>query len=105
MIGADLTAHGLRTQETVDYPGPFSAGPRIVRHVLCPDGSQRAAYCSPLGADTFFSIPARVYVRGVTVAGYVTRETLEGFSTETAGDPAVWRFVPYAYRKHGNAFA
>lgn len=104
MIGRDLTPFGLRTQETIVDPGPWSVGPRIVRNVICPDGSQRSAYLSPLGADTFFSIPARVYVRGLTVAGYVTSETLEGFSVETVGDPSVWKFVPYTYRKNGNAF-
>ena len=52
--------------------------------------------------DTFFSIPARVKAHGKTVSGYVTCETLEGFSTETLGDPAVWRFIAYSYGKNGH---
>lgn len=91
----------LAPQSVERFPGPFSVGPRIVRKALCADGSQRSAYCSALGADTFFSIPAHVKVRGRTVAGYVTRSTLNGFSTETPADPAVWKFVHYPGRKNG----
>lgn len=92
----------LKPQKVIDHPFPFSVGPRLIRNVLCPDGSQRTAYCSDKGADTAFSVPARVYAKGRTVAGFVTKETLEGWSVETPDDPAVWKFVPYSYRKNGN---
>jgi hypothetical protein len=78
-------------------------GPRKVYNVLCADGVQRTATCSSRGADTFFSIPARVRANGKTVSGYVTRETLQGFSTESPEDPAVWKFVAYRYGKNANA--
>lgn len=103
MLTTQLAAHGLREQCEIRYPFPFSVGPRIIRNVICSDGVQRSAYCSDRGADTFFSIPARVYVGRRTVAGYVTRETLQGWSTETEGDPAAWKFSAYAYRSNADA--
>lgn len=92
-------------QSVEPYGGPagYSIGPRKVFRALCADGEQRTATCSPNGADTFFSIPARVRARGKTVSGYVTRETLDGFDTETEDDPAVWRFIAYRYRKNAGA--
>jgi hypothetical protein len=95
-----MTPSELKPQEVVMYPGPFSVGPRLIRGVLCEDGKQRTAQCSNRGADTFFSIPARIKVKGKTVSGYVTRETLQGFSTETPNDPAVWKFIAYLYGKN-----
>lgn len=71
---------------------------------LCPDGKVRRLARIALTADTFFSVPASVQVRGKTVAGYVTVETIGGFSTATQDDPAVVRFVPYRNRKNANAF-
>ena len=65
---------------------------------LCPDGKVRAFRGGT--ADTFFSIPARVSARGTTVAGYVTVETVDGYSTPTDDDPAIVRFIPYRYRKN-----
>lgn len=85
----------MLSQAVIPYPGPFSPGPAIVRNVLCPDGTARSAYGSPLGADTFYSIPARVYAKGRTVAGYLTM-----------GDTGrVWLFNPYLYRKNWRAVA
>jgi hypothetical protein len=67
---------------------------------LCPDGKVRAFRGRT--ADTAFSIPARVSAKGTTVAGFVTVETREGYSTATEDDPAVVKFVPYKYGKnHG----
>jgi hypothetical protein len=94
-----ITHPKLEQQTVIQNDFPFSAGPQKIIGTLCPDGSQQTAVCSPLGADTFFSIPASVQVKGTRVAGYVTRETLAGFTTETPGDPAVWKFRPYKYRK------
>lgn len=65
---------------------------------LCPDGKVRA-FTGGI-ADTFFSIPASVCAKGTRVAGYVTVETREGFTTTTDDDPAVVKFVPYTYRKN-----
>lgn len=96
----DLSRFGLKDQSVDRDPSPFSMGPRKVYNVICADGVQRTATCSPYGADTFFSIPARVSARGKTVSGYVTRETLQGWSTETEDDPAVWKFVAYTYGKN-----
>lgn len=71
---------------------------------LCPDGKVRKLARIAETADTFFSIPASVRANGKTVAGYITVETKEGLSTATDSDPAIVKFVPYAYRKNCNAF-
>lgn len=82
------------TELTFSQPWGFSCHGRA----LCPDGQVRAFRGTT--ADTFFSIPARVSAGGTTVAGYVTVETREGYSTATDDDPAVVKFFPYTYRKN-----
>lgn len=79
------------------YPGPFSMGPHKIINVICADGVQRNAFCSNKGADTFFTIPAYVHVKGKKVYGYVTQETIGGFTTEFPDDHAVYKFVVYTY--------
>jgi hypothetical protein len=65
---------------------------------LCPDGKVRAFHGGT--ADTFFSVPCRVQAHGRSVAGYVTVETRDGWTTATDADPAVVKFVPYRYGKN-----
>jgi hypothetical protein len=60
-------------------------------HVMCSDGKVRKISRISQTADTFFSIPASVKVKGKTVAGYVT------FS-----DDETATFVAYTYRKNGH---
>jgi hypothetical protein len=86
--------HGLGTELKFSQPWGFSCRGRA----LCPDGKVRAFRGGT--ADTFFSIPARVSARGKTVSGYVTVETVEGFSTATENDPAVVKFIPYTYGRN-----
>ena len=83
-------------------PGPFACG--FVRgRALCVDGKIRSVRFPSGGiADTFFSVPAVVTVKGKTVSGYVTVETVEGYSTPTEDDPAIVRFVAYSYGKNGH---
>jgi hypothetical protein len=84
------------TYLAVSYPwGLFHGG-----RAMCPDGIVRTLKRISSTADTFFSIPASVTAYGKTVSGYVTCETVAGFSTETEDDPAVIKFVPYRYRKN-----
>jgi hypothetical protein len=92
---------GFDRQIVERFPGPFSMGPHKIRGAICSDGVQRTATCSSAGADTFFSIPARVSVKGKTVSGYVTRESLEGFTVESPEDPAAWKFIAYTYGQNG----
>lgn len=66
---------------------------------VCSDGVERVATFTAEN-DTFFSRPARVAVKGKTVSGYITSETLDGWSTETEGDPGVFKFSAYAYGKN-----
>lgn len=72
--------------------------------VMCSDGKVRRLHRIAETADTFFSVPASVQVwhdgKRVTVAGYVTIETLQGFTTDTPEDPPVAKFVAYQYRKN-----
>jgi len=94
--------YALGTDLQLD-PGPFACGYRAGR-ALCPDGVVRALRFTDGIPDTFFSIPCRVQVKGKTVSGYATVETVEGYSTPTDSDPAVVKFVPYTYRRNGGVF-
>jgi hypothetical protein len=69
---------------------------------LCSDGKVRKVCRISSTPDTFFSIPAAVKVKGKTVSGYITTETVEGLSTATDGDPAVVKFRAVEYRKNYN---
>jgi hypothetical protein len=71
---------------------------------LCPDGKVRTLKRIAESADTFFSVPAAVTYKGKTVAGYVTVETIQGYSTPDALDPLVVKFIPYKYGKNGALF-
>lgn len=88
------------TSITRSYPW----GLNVAAMVQCPDGIVRKCKRIAACADTFFSTPASVTVRGRTVAGFITLETRSGMSTATPDDPAVLRFFPYKYRKHGAIF-
>jgi len=63
-----------------------------VRNCLCPDGVRRVADITGY-ADTWFSMPARVQVRGVSVSGFVT-----------SFDEDDIKFIPYFYRKNHAVF-
>lgn len=79
-------------------------GINVSGKALCPDGKVRRLKRIAPTADTFFSTPASVTCRGKTVAGYVTVETMRGFTVEMPDDPAVLKFIPYKYRKNHGAF-
>lgn len=53
--------------------GPWGLFTRCGHRLLCADGVIRAAELAAT-SDTFFSVPARVRVRGVWVSGYYTGE-------------------------------
>lgn len=50
------------------------------KHALCSDGKRRYARITAQ-ADTFFSIPAQVHVKGKTVSGFIT-----GIETDSKQD-------------------
>lgn len=81
------------------FEGGLCAG-----RALCPDGAVRAVRFGSGHADTFFSVPASVQVRGRTVSGYVSVSTVDGYDTATDADPAVVHFRPYTYGRNANAF-
>lgn len=71
-------------------PGPWSMGVLKVDGALCSDGVKRIAHLTA-PADSFFSIPACVKVRGKTVSGYLTvNEVMWADICGPAGK--VWRF-------------
>jgi hypothetical protein len=70
---------------------------------LCGDGKVRALARIATTADTFFSIPAAVKVRGKTVSGYVSlRDDIDNpHTTGTARDPgATVVFTPNSHGKN-----
>lgn len=69
---------------------------------LCPDGKVRKLKRISTTADTFFSVPASVTVKGKTVSGYIGFTSVNGYDTTTADDPAIVRFYPYQYGKNGH---
>jgi hypothetical protein len=79
------------------FAGGMSRG-----RALCSDGKVRAVRFPRGGhADTFFSVPAIVSVKGKTVTGFVSVSSREGFDTPTELDPAVVKFTAVKYGKNG----
>lgn len=73
------------------------AAPGAILRAMCADGRARSATVSA-HADTYFSLPARVKVRGKTVSGFVwINETGEGqplcFTPQgkNAGELPAWK--------------
>lgn len=90
--------------------GPWAMGIRCARGALCPDGVRRTAYPTYDGiADTFYSVPCRVRVTRdgarFTVGGYVTVETMDGYSSHSDEDPLTVKFLPYLYGRNGHVLA
>jgi hypothetical protein len=81
--------YGMQTRLDVRMPWGVFAGGRV----LCADGEIRALKRIAPTADTFFTVPASVTVKGKTVAGFVTVETLAGLCTPDPTDPPVVKFV------------
>lgn len=92
----DTREYGHGTSITSSYPW----GVHVTAKVMCSDGVVRKVKRIAQTADTFFSIPASVTVKGKTVAGYVTIETTAGSSVEMPDDPAVAKFIAYRYGKN-----
>lgn len=76
------------TSVTQSYPW----GTYVTARVRCTDGKVRSVSRIAQTADTFFSVPAAVKVKGKTVAGYLTVECRSGSSVVTEDDPAVAKF-------------
>jgi hypothetical protein len=92
-INTRLYAHG--TELTQSHPWGFYLSGRA----MCADGIVRAVRLAST-ANTFYSVPASVQVRGKTVSGYITVETAHGYSTETDDDPAVIKFGATYYGRN-----
>lgn len=63
-----------------------------ILNCLCPDGKRRVAQTTA-DPDTWFSTPARVQVKGLSVSGFITSH-----------DDGDIKFLPYVYRKNYKAF-
>lgn len=100
MARTETRYFALDTELRVRQPWGLYVGGRA----LCEDGKVRALHRIAATADTFFSVPAAVKVGGKTVSGFITVETVDGWSTHTPGDgdPTVVRFVAYTNRKNGH---
>lgn len=86
-----MTEYGMGTR--LDTRGPWSQV--VGGRAMCPDGTVRAL--ARVGeADTVWTRPAAVRVRGRYVKGYVVLETAEGWETAGEGDPAMLKFVAAA---------
>jgi hypothetical protein len=97
----DTRQYGKGTSVTLR--GPWSV--YVSARVLCPDGKVRTVKRIAITSDTFFSVPCSVTFRGRTVAGYMTARDTEAPENHAIGDSnTVMAFVPYQYRKNGNAF-
>jgi len=90
--------HADGTYLVQSYPWGLYHGGRAV----CSDGKVRSLARIAQTADTFFSVPAAVKVKGRTVSGYVTVECRSGSSVPTDDDPTVVRFVAYSYGRNGH---
>lgn len=62
--------HAKNTSLTVYLPWSMNAHARI----LCSDGRVRKTKRMSVVADSLFSIPASVSVKGKTVTGYITKD-------------------------------
>jgi hypothetical protein len=83
----------------IETTPPWDAPVRA--RVLCPDGVYRIARTAQ-SADTYFSLPARVTVKGKTVSGFITSENNELVASRAAdGTLAIgYYFVPVLYGKN-----
>jgi hypothetical protein len=70
---------------------------------ICSDGKVRSLRFTTGLADTFFSVPCSVQVRGKTVSGFCTVETEEGLSADTDSDPLTVKFIAYSYGRNAEA--
>lgn len=95
----DTTTYADHTSITSSYPW----GLYVRARVLCSDGKVRATSRISSTPDTFFSVPCAVKVNGRTVSGYLTCETLDGFTCAMPDDPTVVKFCAYTYGKNADA--
>lgn len=61
---------------------PWGLFRRTGHRLLCADGNIRAAELAQC-ADTFFSVPASVRIRGKRVSGYATSDEIDGVRVHT----------------------
>lgn len=69
--------------ESVLTRGPWAQLAKVI-NCPCSDGKRRTAVITGM-ADTYFSIPARVSVRGKTVTGYLTCEESNPYMGRVGG--------------------
>jgi len=96
-VGTERRTYADGTFLVQSFPWGFYHGGAAI----CSDGKVRTLKRIARTADTFFSVPASVTVKGKTVSGYVTVECRSGSSVETDEDPAIVRFVAYTYGRNG----
>ena len=88
-VGGYLTYPLGKGVERTVY-GPWHI-PVKYTNVLCSDGVRRTVHCRGRQPDTFFSQPGDVSVKGKTVTGFISYDSLN----------EEWEFTAYSYRKNG----
>lgn len=92
----DTKEYALGTSVTSSYPW----GTYVKARVMCSDGVVRPTKRISQTADTFFSVPCAVTVKGKTVAGYMTFSSVSGSDVATDWDPGVAKFIATTYNKN-----
>lgn len=69
---------------------------------ICPDGIVRSGFCGI--PDTFFSIPAKVTVKGKTVYGFISKAGIDKVIDGTLVPEDAYLFTPNAKGKNANIF-
>ncbi len=85
LSSADPTIY-LNGSRVYCTPGPFASVAKV-ENCPCEDGVRRNAFATA-EPDTFFSIPACVYVGKKTVGGFLS------------SDDDGWKFITYSYGKN-----
>jgi hypothetical protein len=80
----------IRGKTYVSRSYPWGLHPRNGHRLLCADGVVRAAELAET-ADTFFSIPASIRIKGKRVSGYASVEK-----------DSTWKTEVWVFRHHTN---
>jgi hypothetical protein len=83
--------YGNDTYVVMRSTGLFSGF--VAGRALCSDGIVRQLKRIALCADSFYSVPAAVTVKGKTVSGFITFETMDGFSLGLPDNPEIVKFI------------
>lgn len=100
LVKANVAGREIVTGQLRRSRSPWGAQTGSVYAVLCSDGKVRHATVTA-EADSFWTLPARVSVRGKTVTGYLyVDEWPNGYGAEHVGDSRVYKFTPNGWMRN-----